>query len=123
MPPNDEEAVALQNVTLRCRSNIKTQFPVAWYHLEFGTDKYIELVYENGHFSNHLSDPNKYAISGNTSEGEFNLVISNVKLEDAGRYTCTDTSGSERRAELVVYGKCDEYIIRHNINFTKRQHN
>lgn len=35
------------------------------------------------------------------------MVISNVKLENAGRYTCIDANRSEGMAELVVYGKYD----------------
>lgn len=119
LPPSDEEALVSQTVIFKCRSNIKTQFPVAWYHQQLGRGKYDELVYEDGEFSNGYKDPNNYEISGNTFEGEFNLVILNVKLEAAGKYTCTDTGRSERRAELIVYGKY-EYIIKNSRLFTKR---
>ena len=44
----------------------------------------------------------------NDTSGQYDLVITNVRAYDAGKYICVDKGGAgpEYQAELTVLGKC-----------------
>ena len=50
-----------------------------------------------------------------TCDGQFDVIINESRLEDAGTYTCILSSGPDHTAELIVLGKYELLMFEMNI--------
>jgi len=100
--PVDTEAVVEQEmVILHCRTDIMgTANPVEW-HYKVNRDAGFKLVYKQGLILNGYRG--RFKVFPNATTGTYDLVITGVKLDDAGAYTCMDRD-SQSKAELIIFG-------------------
>ena len=94
-------AVVGQNVTLPCRTTLRT--PVDWYYLASENER-GKFVCTSGYLVNGYDS--RFALDRRIF-GDFSLIIPNVTLEDAGVYVCRENAGLgvEHRTKLTVDGK------------------
>jgi hypothetical protein len=89
--PSDTAAVVRTSVIMNC-----ARYPnedLQWY---FGT-----TLVASG---NRARDDTKYALNRST-EGQFDLIVKNVQLADAGKYNCYFSSEETVSAEIIVIGE------------------
>jgi hypothetical protein len=99
--PTDTEVMVNQPTYLNCSTTITTQ-EVAWYRYRVGDPYRRHDVYDAGIIDKNYRD--RFYIDGDKTKGVYNLVITRVLEEDAGKYECQDNGGigDKRSAELVV---------------------
>ena len=59
--------------------------------------------------------PPERLLFNKTCDGQFDIIINETRLEDAGTYTCFLTNGPDHTAELVVLGKYELLMFEMNI--------
>ncbi|XP_071818418.1 uncharacterized protein [Apostichopus japonicus] len=97
--PSDRETKSGETITLECAVTSEQTCNVLWYrpniqtYISDGTS-ILRWVREN--------QPNKFSVVGNATRGEYFLRISNVTVEDAGKYQCSCGSVSKRMELKVV---------------------
>ena len=98
-------------VALRCATQYS--IPVYWLHLPIGKTVRVPVYY-----GSNRGFPNGYGLEGrhsidSTTAGHYDLVISNLKLSDAGSYTCIDKAGQGKSssAQLSVIGELNYCIM------------
>lgn len=103
--PKDVVVALGQIVQLNCSTDDK--YSVNWWHVPVGS-----TTNEDVFISNVVVMPYhpRFQIQRNEVENSihhYNLVISSMRREDAGKYTCIDRAGhgEQRDAQLVVLGE------------------
>ena len=92
-------------VVLRCATQYS--IPVYWLHLRIGKTIKEPIYYGSTRgFQNGYGLEGRHSIDSSTA-GHYDLVISYVKLSDAGSYTCIDKAGQGKSssAQLSVIGE------------------
>jgi len=86
-----------QSVEMLCHASLSSD--IMWSY--DNDDPYVDYVYWNNHVGLH-----KPRLSVKTTGGSFhNLLISNVRLNDSGLYTCYDGEGLRKVGyQLIVNG-------------------
>jgi len=95
------ESCAGETVTLSCLSD--RRMPVDWRHRDFSTSD-SRYVVASGFVQKHYED--RFSLN-RTAKRQYDLVISNVRLDDQGLYVCIEDAGLGPRHEyqLTVQGQ------------------
>ena len=88
-----------QTVRIRCTTSDPDQ--VTW---QFKSEAAFrpETIYTSGQFQTSRPSSERYSVQVNTSSGHHDLVITNVKLHDAGEYICVGKDSQTASSILTV---------------------
>jgi hypothetical protein len=101
--PRDTEAAIGADVTLSCSmaTQLSSACSVEWSYKRRPWDMF-QLIYTSCSMIGEFGT--RHNVVENHSNGQFNLKITNVSLDDSGTYTCLDnTDGDHQRAQLIVF--------------------
>ena len=103
MKPKDAEVVVGQTTFFNCSTNL-TSSEIYWFHYVVGDIKGRSFVYGQDQFHSRYLD--RFQMEKNAATGSYNLIITSVSIDDAGRYECRDDSGlgDKDSAQLIVLG-------------------
>jgi hypothetical protein len=90
--PSDTAAVVTTSFVMNCATDLNLDL-MDWY---FGTMKVAG--------GDRTRDETKYALNRST-EGQFDLIVKNVQLSDAGKYNCYFSETEKVSADVIVVGK------------------
>ena len=100
--PSSSEVQRGGSTYFNCSTSV-TSKEVHWFHYPVSSTERT-FVYGFGEFYNPYLG--RFAIDKNVTTGEYNLVITSVVAEDAGKYECQDDAGGgmKKSAHLVILG-------------------
>lgn len=96
-PPKDTNAVVGQTVRINCKTS--ESYSINWDHIPVGSKAAREI-----YLSRTIVTPynRRFSVVGDQNKGEYDLLISSVQLEDAGKLWCTDKAGHGERKEVEL---------------------
>ena len=76
-----------------------------WIHRSVGSPSPVNLYNSENGISNSYKHDGRYSVEPNIDAGTSVLVIEQIKIEDAGTYSCKEEDVGKVEIELIVLGE------------------